>query len=490
MSERRTIHGPSLRRGLLAGAVVFLTLLGSGTATALWSAQQSVDPFTANAATVGVSHSAGTGLAHTYSASALAAAQAVTVTNTGNREAAYSVVVSATSTSDLRSSVTARVAVVANAAACTPSATLSSPVTGPLSPPVTLASAPAALAAGASVTVCVQTAMTGVTGHGGKSLTGSVVSSTVASPQSGWSASTSAITFAQSVATGGTPVDLDGNARYWIRNAASFDHCIALRKGSQGNNDAELVQSGECGDESTHWSGLAEELWRFADTDSGYQQLRNQKPAVNNGPNKYMGVSAAAPGESVRIQTATGITKEWMLVDNGNGTISIQLRANPTLCVAVKGDPLNSDPKHGPGNLHVIACDASSPNQQFVLDMLEIIIPPPSDLNATCSGNGSNYMTYTWPKLAGYENQGDTIYRVLLDGIVLPSSGYSPTPINNWSPRLQFYTDNTVLTAFMAQHGFGSKILSVELSVLGGPWTSVGTGTFVYTSGGALQCGP
>src|SRR5690606_24785524 len=112
---------------------------------------------------------------------------------------AYSVSVSATSASDLRTHVTVRIAVVTSATACTPSATLTSPTTGALTSTVTLTSVPSALAAGDTVIVCVQTAMSSIAGHLGKSLAGSVVSSTTASSQSGWNASTAAASFTQTV---------------------------------------------------------------------------------------------------------------------------------------------------------------------------------------------------------------------------------------------------------------------------------------------------
>lgn len=485
MGQPRSSLRPPLRRGFLAGAVVFLTLIGTGTAAALWSTQESVDPFTADAATVGVSHTVGAGLTHTYTSTALTAAQSVVVTNTGNREAAFSVAVSAASASDLRSHVTARLAVVANAAACTPSATLSSPTTGLVSSPVTLTSAAGALAAGASVTVCVQTAMSAVVGHGGKSLNGTVVSATTASAQSGWAASTTAVAFAQTVASGGTPMELDGNARYWIRNALNDDYCVWVWWGETANN-GRLQQNDSCNSETSgHWTGFRNELWRFYDAGDGFVRIENQLESARN-----VGVTTASAGELVRAQSATGATKQWAILDNGDGTANIQSRANPLLCAAITGSALDSNPGHAEtaGYLELVACNSASPNQRFLIDMFEIIIPPPFNLNTTCNVNNSgNFMSYHWPKLAGYET--DTLYRILLDGNVLAPSGYQPNPINNWATQLQF-SPNATLNAFGATHGFGAKNLTVQLSVLGGPWTDTATGSFVYASGGVLKCAP
>lgn len=463
---------PSLRTGILAGAVAFLTLIGSSTATALWSASTSADPFTADAATVGVSHTAGTGLSHTYTASTLTAAQAVTVTNNGNREAAFSVTVSAASSSDLRTHVTARLAVVPSAAACTPSATLASPAAGTLTSPVTLSGAPASLAAGASVIVCVQTAMSTVSGHGGKSLTGSVVSATIAAPQPGWSASTSAATFTQTVTSAPGPVTLSSNAWYWIRNAQDPTLC-AETKWWEG---PEVWQAASCGTDAT-WSSSKNELWRF-EIDGSSIRVVNMFIEEQSGQARRWTVTNGSDAQDVKLALANNAQFNWTLIDRGDGTVSFRL-AGPNRCATIDGPLLGNEVQ-----LRTRNCDPRNPNQRFVLDMLEIVVPPPAPL--TCSGDQWT-MYNSWPPLAAYEHL--VTYRARLDGVLLPPAAYSRA--TGYDPTLQFTHDDPDLHAFLAQHGYGTKELTVEQSVMGGPWTLTGYGDVILNqTTPVLQCAP
>lgn len=464
---------PSLRTGVIAGAVAFLTLVGSSTATALWSASTSVEPFTADAATVAVSHTVGTGLSHTYTASTLTAAQAVMVTNTGNREAAFSVTVNAASSSDLRTHVTARLAVVPSAAACTPSATLASPAAGTLTSPVTLSGAPASLAAGASVIVCVQTAMSTVTGHGGKSLTGSVVSATIAAPQPGWSASTSATTFTQSVTAGGSTIEFEGNARYWIRNALSFDHCISTRYHNTSNNTP-VWQFQPCGDES-NWQSVKNQMWRFFATDGGYYRVENVNAERN------LGAQSATTGAEVRIQNSSGHTSQWAFIDNGDGTVLLQLRADTSLCLAINGPALAA--LEG-AYTHLASCNGAADTQRFVLDMLEIVVPPPITLRCT---NDAGYNVYfAWDELVGY--QADTRYRIFINDQLLSDSGYGGA--SGWHTVLHLQSSNATLSSVLANNGYGAVTITVQQSVLDGPWTTTGTGPLLSSpSHPRILCG-
>lgn len=464
------------RQGVIAAAVVFLTLAGAGTATALWSTQVPVGSFTADAATVGVSHSIDDDLDHTYTSGSLAAAEAVVVTNTGSREAAFSVAVSATSVSDVRASVTVRLAVVVDAAACTPSATLTAPVTGSLASATVLSSAPAALAAGASVTVCVQTILASVATHGGKSLTGSIVSSSTASVQSGWSDSTSPFSFAQNVQAGGTPITFAGTGKYWIRNALSASHCISTQDWGTNNNTS-LWQNSGCRNESVTWWDEADKLWTFHATSDGYYRIEN----VNGSRN--MGVSSSTSGSAVLMQNGTDAARQWAFIDNGDGTVVLRSRANPSLCVAVNNsNPLASETS---GFLHIVACDANAATQRWVIDLYEVVVPPPITLQ--CTGSDGYNVNYSWPRLAGYE--GETIYRVLLNGVVVPSNAYGGA--TGWDTVLRFGHSNNNLQAFGNQYGFGVKALTLEQSVLGGPWTTTGTASFALSATHPkVLCGP
>lgn len=474
MSQPRQSLRPPLRRGFLAGAVVFLTLIGTGTATALWSTQTNVEPFTADAATVGVSHTVGTGLTHTYTATDLTAAQAVVVTNTGNREAAFSVTVSATSASDLRTHVTARLDVVANQAACTASAALSSPTTGVVSAPVTFTSAPGALAAGASVTVCVQTAMSTVAGHASKTLSGTVVSSTSASTQAGWNAATTAATFTQTVTSVVPPATVTSNAWYWIRNAQQSSLCAETKWWQE----IEVWQANNCGVDST-WSASKNELWRFADAGSGSYYIINMYHEEEfNEARRWTVENGSGKGAPIQMGTSPSAQQKWVLIDHGDGTVSFRL-SGPNRCATIDGAALGNEIQLVTQN-----CNANNPNQRFVLDMLEIVVPPPAAF--TCTGDQWT-MYNSWPPLTGYEHL--VTYRVFLDGVLLPSDAY--TRAKGDDPTLQFGHSDPELHAFLTINGYGTKQLTVEQTVMGGPWTLTGYGNVTLSaSTPVLQCGP
>ncbi|MBX3094475.1 MAG: RICIN domain-containing protein [Cryobacterium sp.] len=450
MSQSRTSLRPPLRRGLLAGAVVFLSLIGTGTATALWSTQVSLDTFTADAATVGVSQSVGGGLDHAYTASTLAAAQAVVVTNTGNREAAYSVAVSATSASDLRQHVTARLAVVANAAACTPSTTLVSPVTGTLNSAVTLSSAPAALAAGSSVTVCVQTVMATVATHGGKALTGSIVSSTVASVQSGWNDTTSAATFQQNVSAP-SPFSETG-ARYSISNR---DLCVGRQW-----NDAILVYNFSCGHaQLTEWliHPLAGGLYRI--------ELAWNLP---NQPDQFW-ASTSSNGDVVHAVDNPGPAQSWEISQRPDGTYRIK-SPQYNACAAV------SNAWHSQASswkIQLTACNDADVKQGFAIAIVADPTPPIEILQ--CTGNGTNYIDFSWTPLAGYQHV--TVYKVYVNDI------FAMDHLNGHWTHAQFYTGSGHLNP--AVYGTGLLPIRVEQSVHGGIWTEAANGFVRITPAGS-----
>lgn len=440
---------PLLRRGFLAGVVVFLSLIGTGTATALWSSQVSLDAFTAGAATVGVSQSVGGGLDHTYTASGLVAAQAVVVTNTGNREAAYSVTVSAASASDLRTHVTARLAVVASAAACTPSTTLVSPVTGTLNSAVTLSSAPAALPAGASVTVCAQTVMAAVAAHGGKSLTGAVVSRTTASIQAGWGATTTTVTFQQSVSVP-SPFSETG-ARYSISNR---DVCI----GRQWNDEI-LVYNFSCGHaQLTEWlihpqaSGLyrVELAWNLPDQ-----------------PGQFW-ASTSSSGNVVHAVDSAGPAQLWDISERPDGTYRIKSQQHDTCAVV-------SDVWHGQASswmLRLASCNDADVKQGFVVEIVADPTPPIETLQ--CTGNGTNFIDFGWTPLAGYQHV--TVYKVYVNDI------FAMDHVNGHWTHAQFNSASGHLNP--AVYGTGLLPIRVEQSVHGGIWTEAANGTIRITSAG------
>lgn len=439
---------PLLRRGFLAGAVVFLSLIGTGTATALWSTQASLDPFTADAATVGVSQSVGDGLDHTYATGALVAAQAVVVTNTGNREAAYSVAVSATSASDLRTHVTARLAVVANPAACTPSTTLVSPVTGTLTSAVTLSSAPGALAGGATATVCVQTAMTAVAGHGGKSLTGTIVSSTLASVQPGWGDATNHAEFEQSVSAP-APFSESG-VRYNILNR---NVCVQRQW-----IDEILVYGYDCDHEQ-----LTE--WLIHLQPSGQYRI---ELAWNTGSQPDQFWSSTDPdGDVVYVDDDDVAAQSWEVSERPDGTYRIR-NQQYSQCAGVSAS------EHPQAHALIIAlapCNDADVTQGFTVEIVADATPPIEAL--TCTGNGTNFIAFSWTPLQGYQHV--TVYKVYVNDI------FAKDHVNGHWTTVQFSRPELN----PATYGSGLLPIRVEQSVHGGIWTETANGTIRITPTGS-----
>ena len=420
---------------LLSAALVFT---GAGVAYGVWSTTASVGS-TASTATVSVSHVlSGSGLAATYSGTTTAAVGVISVTNTGTRAGTYALALTATSTSStMRAATTVE---VGTAATCTTSATLTSAVTGNFSATVTKTGA---IAAGASVVLCVRTSMTvaNVTANASATLAASAASSITIGT---WSASAAApITFAQSVAAPTGFASVDGN-RYQIFNqglciSSNWEYTAISRN---------AVIGGSCTNEQTS-------NWRL--TNDGAAKTINR--AYNYTPSPANRWTANTATTVVLSADAVSDAQRWNItIRPDNTTYQIQNVSN-SKCLAVASA----------GTMLLETCNSASAGQGFTFTLVADSSPAPVTL--TCTGNGSNFLQYGWAQLSGYEAEVD--YKLLIDGVqaVLQPNGYWPNAQVN----------DTDLTAAMKTPGLHT--IQVQQSVSNAPWTVTGNGTMRIATG-------
>lgn len=411
---------------------VALVLTGAGVAYAVWSTTASVGS-TASTATVSVTHAlSGSTLAVTYSGTTTAAVGVVTVTNTGTRSGSYSLALTATSSSaTMRAATTVE---IGTAASCTTTATLTGAVSGTFSAAVTKTGT---VAAGASVVLCVRTSMTAanVTANASASLSASAATSITVGT---WSASAAApITFAQSVAAPTGFQSVEGN-RYKIYNAnicisSTWDY-TQISRGA--------VIGGDC--DNTQTSN-----WRFYNDPSGAKYIARAFNTGSTPDNRWNATSATALNLA---SSAATTAQRWMITVRPDSTYQIQNVAQ-SKCVAVASG----------GTMLLETCNSASAGQGFTFETVANSTPDPITL--TCGGNGSNFIEYSWPVLAGY--QAEVVYKVYLDGV------YFRDHTNGYYTTEQFnYVD---LPA--AIKAVGVHTVQIQQSVSGAAYTVTGTGT-------------
>lgn len=452
MTARERVERPggfrNLRLAVVAFIATFAILGGSGAAFAFWVASANVSTGAATA-TVGISQAlSASSLQHTYTGTELAAVGVVTVTNSSTRQATYSTVVSATSSS---SSFPSAVSVAVGTGTCTTTSTLANQEIGTFASPVTHTGT---LAAGASVALCVRTTMNsaGVTANASAALAAAVATSATVGT---WStAASTAINFAQSVVAPPPPVD---RAAWYKIQVESPTRCIKTSGSS--------MVSGSCSLDS-QWTANAGAYWRFIPTDSGFYRI----VSMASNSTSWWSVGSTANNTAMVTGAGTGANQQWSISANSDGTLAFQLRGDPTKCAASSGNG------NGAG-MRIEVCAANDIDQSWALDELGEATPAPVAL--TCTGD--QYTRYfSWPALTYY--QGEVNYRVFLNGVLdsthTRGTGYDTT--------VQF---GNLTTTAANSGGAGSKVVQVQQSVGGAPYTVVGTGTLVITSTGFLQCG-
>src|SRR5690606_30933271 len=136
------------------------------------------------------------------------------------------------------------------------------------------------------------------------------------------------------------------------------------------------------------------ELWRF-EIDGSSIRLVNMYTEETTGQARRWTVTNGSDGQDVKLALANNAQFTWTLIDHGDGTVSFRL-AGPNRCATIDGSLLGDEVQ-----LRTRSCSSANPNQRFVLDMLEIVVPPPAPL--TCSGDQWT-MYNSWPPLTAYEH--------------------------------------------------------------------------------------
>lgn len=442
----------ALRARLTTAAAIVgvLSVLGTGTAWAAWKASDAASS-TAGAATIGVQTalaSAGA-LDVTYSSTVTGAATIVTITNSSSREGTYALAVSATGSAGMRGAVTVQIGTTGSG--CTAGSAPADAVSGALSGTVQRTGS---LGASASVSLCVRTSMTsaGVSAQLGAAITGTIAAGITVGT---WTANADALTFAQKVVAP-SPA---GSGWYFFWSALNPALCL------EAKDWGSVIHQAGCSDLGANTD--YNELWRFQATTDGYHRIQSR---INGGSGHWYVDSATAGASVLRGTTNMTAQSEWMVTSLGSGYVQISSRANPLLCIAIEGGSASTG-----AYAKLATCDPAAASQRFQLDLLEVVVPPPTAL--TCTSDGHN-VSFSWPALSGYQQY--VVYRVKVGGVVSTVHGGA----TGWDPVARFGASAT-RTAF----GNGTHDVVVEQSVMDGPWTVTGTGRMqINGSGTPMSC--
>ena len=439
-----------IRRCLLVLTVALAFGVGaSGGTYALWTSEASASGSVA-AGTVGVTLSGTDALAVSYTASTLSTSAAVTVLNSGTVAANYStsVALAPGASSLLASAATVKVWVSTGDCAIPPSSASAG----------SWANVPAlagTLAAGASDHWCVLTSISSAQA-GSLGSTSITATFTATATVGSWTASSTEASFVQSVsALVSAPAALQPpvNSAAWnLINTTLSPLCIAPIYTSGSS----LVQSA-CSSADNF------QVWRFAlDTAGAGEIIQRGWDTVQL---RWM-ASPGSAGAAVTLGASSSTASQWKVSTNTNGTVSIALVSNPTLCAAVSNAATIS------GTGLVLAACAATAAQQFQVSA--IANPSPPAITLVCSSENYNAI-YAWPQLTGYA--GSVIYRVRLGGEVISAVQYSGGDYYNHAVTFQ----NS--TSALTNDRLGDYAVTVEQSVNGAAWTTTGTGTLKITPG-------
>lgn len=429
-----------------AALVVVLTTVVPGISWAAWTAFDSASS-TAQAASVGVTQviSGSTLDTFSYSSTTTRAVASVTVTNTSTREGNYTLAVSgvaAPGTTDAAAFLAAVAVEIGTAGSCTTGATLGSPSTGTLA---ATTSYTGALAAGASVVLCVRTTMTtaGITAHAGKELTGTIAASIAVGT---WTSSAAPASFAQEVAadTSYNP----GSGWYWLKNDNVPTRCVADRYHGSGNGWRLWLET--CNNDQGTGSNM---LYKFVATTDGFVRL-----IPIHQQNRYISATGSGAGQFLTAVTSpSSALTEWKLTTVGVGVYQISSRTNANLCWSTQGASTAT------GSLFVLAnCDSASAAQRYRLTLLEIVVPPPVTL--TCNTmSPTGYLELGWPVLTGYQEY--VSYTTTISGVTITGTNSS-----GYYTKSQLYKNGNVPSSLS-----GTVMVEVRQSVMGGPTTLTGT---------------
>lgn len=456
------------RLGLIAAGTALLMLIGGTGAFAYWFASSQL-AVSGSSATVGIEqvvHPAGdsqTPLAATYSASALTAAGAVSITNTGSREAVYSLALQAASATEpsLPGAIIVAVAPVANEAMCTPDAALSDPVTGALSAESAV-TATGEAAAGATVILCVQTSISAATAaeHQGEELSITLQSLMEYAPYDAWRLGAPAVTFSQSLAA-----ELPSGPAAFVPDESARYH--ALHEGIRicrmnANGTIALARNQGCSD----W----ESEWRLTRAESG--SLRIWWSNNNNPDDQSLRLwTAVPPGDSplTAADSTNSDAQRWFITESAEG-MHIESAQYPGFCATIGAGLWN--PPQNPFKVILAACDDLAPSQLF--DFAMIGNPHPATQTPVCTGSPGFFLNLAFSDNAPY--QGETVYRAFFARESTPTVRV-PYPIGSttgWTTVFQVAYTAPALHDYVnaTEGGLGNTWVYVERQVGNtGIWT-------------------
>ncbi|GAA3662333.1 RICIN domain-containing protein [Microbacterium marinilacus] len=463
----------SVRVRLIAVLAFVLTFAVGGGAWAQWSAEaQLAGP--AQAARTGVTQTVHAGsstqtpLTTTYTSLSRTAAGAVSVTNTGSREAGYSLdVLASSATADgLPGAVSVAIAVISDPADCTTDADLASPVTGTLSTSTPL-QATGTVEAGATVVLCVRTSMTAADAatYSDESVQIAVDSTLSYADGAAWQAAAEAAGFTQKVGTSAL-FDADSSLRYYAHNK---DLCIQRYQLGDGSDG--LGRAADCSD----WEGE----WRISQNSDGtfYIAWAYNDPNTPAAPRW----TARTDGQVLRLSTAADVdTQRWSIIAVSDTEYRIESIAYPGQCIAI-GDGLwtsGADPR----KVVLADCDDVE-SQRFTF---EVVGDPVDEAEAmTCGGSPPWSVALSFSQNAGY--QGETTYRAFLAPESSPETrtAFPVGALGGWYTTLQIDNSSSALKDYVASAngGLGNTWVYVEQQIANsGKWSPVAVGKIALTT--------
>lgn len=485
---------------LTAGLTTFAIVVGGTGAMAAWTAS---DQFTVEAATaqMGVAAVGGTGLAGEYSTSTTSFAQEIAITNTGTREAAYTLAAATSNATDANLPAAIAVRAGTTSGSCTTGSTLDDEVTGTLASflydsaslttPLKLA---AAGDAGDSVTLCVITTMTSadITTYAGDSLDLTLTPSLVYAAGSAWTATGTAVTAQQSVADASAPLwESTWAGRYYLRSKLQYNGSTlsACNNNQYSKSVGGTSLNFPAGDTCTTGWGHQWRIWETDDPDEFYiLQAENSNVSLTtprwtdnssdpfffdfggNGSMTASWVSREAAGSNEDAQ-------RWRIEERADGyyrlvAVGASETSGVDQCAAIDDSTNFYYPPNGasiPFPIVVEACDDTSDGQGFLAELIGRPLPKaynaatdPAEWNdstvvnglyqAVCAAGGnSGYQSFSWGK--SFEYTGELVYRVLIDDLTLvtattpnqnTTSGGVTLGSGSW-PALQLNGSSTAL---------------------------------------------
>lgn len=460
----------------LTVTILVLVLVGAGTAAAYWTATTQLST-TASSTAVGLEqamlpHGGESPLEVTFTSETVTAAGAVALTNTGSREAEYSLIIDATSTGAPALPAALRLAAGALAAGqeCTPG--FSDETTGTGAEPLTLTGS---LEAGATIELCLTTTLTAeaIAAHFDQTITLSLTSSLRYAAGEAWTVRAGPARITQTVgprestpeqpSTPGTSDFVSDGARYRLLHGGA------------------CIQHTEVG--STHHAVLetacngTQSQWRLTPAGDGTYTIdwaTNTKPGELAQPRW----TATGAGESIAFADARGedAAQRWIVSAVGENQYRLESVAYPGQVLTV-GDALWNSSDTGFRRLSLEpAADLSS--QAFTLDRVGNPFPALETMTTRADGPWEVQLGFTRNTGNGRDTGYDQelSYRVFLAPERDPDARMEHPAGALTGTTVQFTPDSVKEYAQSSQGGYGNSWVHIEQKLPGGEWTPAAVG--------------